>query len=270
MMSQGKRIGLIAGNGRFPRLFAQAASRVGHRVVAVALEGETDPDLEQAVEDLVWVKPGQLERLITSFKERGISEVAMAGGVRKERMFKDADPDLRAMKLLARIVLKRDDSILRAVADELEKDGILVRPSTDFLQDLLAPKSVLSARTPTPAESADIDFGWSVAKDLGRLDIGQCVVVKAGTILALEAIEGSDETIRRGGKIGRGGAVVVKVSKPRQDLRFDLPSVGPTTIDVMAESGASVLAVEAGTSLIFDREDFVRKADAAGIAVIGR
>ncbi len=263
-------IGLIAGNGRFPLLFARAAREIGHAVVAVALEGETDPELERWVDHLSWVRLGELNRLIDSFKQRGVTTAVMAGGVRKARMFGDARPDLRAMKLLAKLALKRDDSMLRAIADELGSEGIEVVASTAFLAELTTPRGVLTRRRPTPEEEQDVERGWGIAKEIGRLDVGQCVVLKDRTVLAVEAIEGTDETIRRAGRLAGAGAVVIKVCKPNQDLRFDLPCAGPDTIGAMAEVGATVLALEAGASLTLERDEMLRRADAAGIAVLGR
>jgi DUF1009 family protein len=177
-------------------------------------------------------------------------------------------PDLRAVALLAKMVYKKDDSILRAVADELESEGITIRESTLYLDSILASPGVLTKRKPTKDEQKDIDFGWQMAKEIGRLDIGQTVVVKGRAVLAVEAIEGTDEAIRRGGLLCERGAVVVKVCKPQQDLRFDLPAVGTQTIRTMVQVKASCLAVEAGKTIIIDRELVVRDADAAGIAIV--
>jgi DUF1009 family protein len=268
-MTAAAPIGLIAGNGRFPLLFARAARELGRPTVAVALEGETDPALAEVVTEIVWVRVGELGRLIEALKQRGVAEAVMAGGVRKARMFTDARPDLRAFKLLARVKLRKDDSLLRALADELAEEGIAVRPSTIFLADLITPKGVLAGPKPSAAENEDIQYGWELAQEIGRLDIGQCVVVKDRTVLAVEAIEGTDETIRRGGRFGRSGAVVVKVSKPQQDLRFDLPCAGPDTIAAMLEAGARLLALESGASLLLEKDLLLRNADQAGITVVG-
>jgi DUF1009 family protein len=264
----GRKIGLIAGNGSFPIEFAKAAKAKGLTVVAVAHEGETDRDLEQWVDALFWVKVGQLGKIIRTFKDQGVRDVLMAGGIKKTRLFSGALPDLRGAALLARMIAKKDDSILRAVAEELESEGITVRESTLFLDNLLAPAGVLTKRTPTKDEWKDIAFGWQTAKEIGKLDIGQTVVVKDLAILAVEAIEGTDEAIRRGGRLCREGAVVVKICKPQQDLRFDLPAVGLTTVGTMNEVKASCLAVEAGRTIMIQREHVLEAANAARISIV--
>lgn len=260
-------IGLIAGNGNFPIEFAKAAKAKGYAVVAVAHEGETLPELEQLADTVVWIKVGQLGKLIKAFKDRGVRDVLMAGGITKTRLFSGALPDLRGAALLARMVAKKDDSILRAVAEELESDGITVRESTLFLDNLLAPAGVLTRRKPSKDELKDIAYGWQLAKEIGRLDIGQTVVVKDLAVLAVEAIEGTDEAIRRGGRLCREGAVVVKICKPQQDLRFDLPATGLRTIETMREVKASCLAIEAGKTIMIERDAVLAAANAAGIAI---
>jgi DUF1009 family protein len=263
-----KKIGLIAGNGTFPLAFARAAKEKGIKVIAVAHEGETLPELAQWVDGIFWIKVGQLGKLIKIFKEQGVADVLMAGGIKKTRLFQGGMPDLRGMALLAKMVHKKDDSILRAVAEELEAEGITVRESTLYLDSILAPAGILTKRKPSKDERQDIEFGWELAKEIGRLDIGQTVVVKGRAVLAVEAIEGTDEAIRRGGLLCERGAVVVKVCKPQQDLRFDLPAVGTQTIQTMKQVKAACLAIEAGKTIIIDRELVVRDADAAGIAIV--
>jgi DUF1009 family protein len=265
----GHPVGLIAGSGRFPLLWARGAKQMGWKVVAVAHTGETDPEIERIADTVIWVRLGELGKIIDAFTENGVSEAALAGGIRKKRIFVDARPDWRALALIARVANKGDDALLRALSDELAASGVRIRESTEFLTSLLTPDAVLTRRTPTDREEKDIAFGWNLAKEIGRLEIGQCVVVKDRTVLAVEAIEGTDEAIRRGGALGGGGAVVVKVSKAHQDIRFDLPAVGPDTVSVMAESGASVLALEAGRSVMLEREAMIGKADQLGISIIG-
>ncbi len=262
------KIGLIAGNGRFPIMFAQAAKQKGMQVIAVAHEGETSPELAQWVDGIFWVKVGQLGKLISIFKEQQVSDVMMAGGIKKTHLFSGAMPDLRGIAFLAKMIHKKDDSILRAVAAELESEGITVRESTRYLDSILAAPGVLTKRKPSKNEYKDIDFGWQIAKEIGKLDIGQTVLVKDQAVLAVEAIEGTDETIRRGGLLCKEGAVVVKVCKPNQDLRFDLPAIGTQTIKSMEQVKASCLAIEAGKTIIIDREAVVHDADRAGIAVV--
>ena len=262
------KIGLIAGNGNFPIAFAMAAKQKGLQVIAVAHEGETLPELAQLVDAIFWVKVGQLGKIIKIFKDQGVVDVLMAGGIKKTHFFSGARPDVRGMALLAKMVHKKDDHLLRAVADELESEGIIVRESTLYLDSIIGQKGVLTKRKPTKAERRDIEFGWQMAKEIGRLDIGQTVVVKDQVILAVEAIEGTDEAIRRGGKLCGQGAVVVKVCKPQQDLRFDLPAIGIQTIKSMSEVKASCLAVEAGKTIIIERETVIKDADRAGITII--
>jgi hypothetical protein len=262
------KIGLIAGNGTFPVAFARAAKEKGIQVIAVAHEGETLPELSQWVDVIYWIKVGQLGKLISIFKEQNVHDVLMAGGIKKTHLFKGGMPDLRAAALLAKMLYKKDDSILRAIAAELESEGITVRESTLYLDNLLAPAGVLTRKKPSKDEQKDIEFGWETAKEIGRLDIGQTVVVKNQAVLAVEAIEGTDEAIRRGGRLCGQGAVVVKICKPHQDLRFDLPAVGTQTIDTMHEVKASCLAVEAGKTIIFDREAVTAAADRSGIAIV--
>jgi len=264
-----ENIGLIAGKGQFPLLFAQAARQQGAAVIAVAHRGETDPDLASFVTELHWIHVGQLGKIIRIFKAAGVRQAVMAGGISRGRLFREFRPDWRAVNVIRRAGAGRDDRLLRAVADELETEGITIAPSTLFLHDLLAASGPLSRRPPTPEELADINLGVQAARELGRLDIGQCAVVRRQVVVALEAIEGTDATIRRGGVLAGPGVVVVKMSKPDQDLRFDVPAVGLDTVAAMREVKAAVLAIEAGKTLIFDRPEMLKVADQAGIAVWG-
>ncbi len=264
------KIGLIAGGGQFPILFARAARSQGVQVVAVLLRGEADIRLQSEVDMYTWVSLGKLGQMIETFQKSQVSEAAMAGTVAKTKLYSRIRPDWKAVKLLARMLTKRDDALLRSFADEMEANGIKIRPSTLFLPELLAPPGILTRRKPNSRERRDLEFGWNLAKEIGKLDIGQCLLVKDQAVLAVEAIEGTDETILRGGRLGNGRAVVVKVSKPNQDLRFDVPAVGPDTIETMKAVGASVLAVEANRTLIFDREEMIEAADRAKIAILSR
>jgi len=264
----GEKIGLIAGNGQFPILFAKSAKENGYKVIAVAHIGETEPILKDYVEQIEWIKVGQLGKLIKIFKKAGIKKLVLAGGISKRRLFTEIFPDLKALSLLARLRHKHDDAALRAVAEELEKEGFIVCPSTLFVPSLLAKEGCLTKKKPTKEEKKDIEFGWKMAKAIGELDIGQCVVVKRQVVVAVEAIEGTDETIKRGGKLAKEGAVVVKVSKPHQDLRFDVPAVGKKTIETMASVKARVLAIEAEKTLIFDKEEMISTANKAGISIV--
>lgn len=262
-------IGLIAGGGQFPLLFAEAARAKGRRVVAIGHIHETDGALQEKADVLYWVKLGQLGKIIKYFHQEGVREAVFAGTITKTRIFRDIFPDLKGLTLWNAINIRQDDAILRAVAGALEADGIRVLPSTCYLGHLFFPQGILTRRKPNSAQWEDIRFGWKIAREIGRLDIGQCVVVRDRSVLAVEAIEGTDATIRRGGELGRSGAVVVKLKKPGQDFRFDLPATGVGTIETLASVKGAVLAVEAGQSLLFDPTAMVQAADAAGLVVIG-
>lgn len=268
-ISGGERLGLIAGNGRFPIIFADNARKLGYHVSAVAHEGETDPELANHVDRIHWIKIGQLNKLINAFKDDEVHQAVMLGGIKKTHVFTTVRPDFRTLALATRLALWKDDDILRELAKELEKEGITICESTFGLEGILAEEGTLTARKPSEKEWEDVRYGWDVAYDIGRLDIGQCVIVKDRMVVAVEAVEGTDETIKRGGQLAKAGAVVVKRCKPQQDLRFDLPAVGPRTIDIMASVNASVLAVEAGRTILLDRDLMLEKAKAARIAVVG-
>lgn len=268
-LAPGGALGLIAGNGRFPIIFADNARRLGYRVCAVAHVGETDPGLAEHVDRIHWVKIGQINKLVQAFKGDGITHAVMLGGIKKTHVFTTVRPDLRTLALAARLAIWRDDDILREFAAELEREGIRIRESTFGLDGVLVEEGVLSKRKPSQKEWDDIRYGWELAQEIGRLDIGQCVVVKDRVIVAVEAVEGTDGAIRRGGELAESGAVVIKRCKPQQDLRFDLPAIGPRTIDTMAAVKAKVLVVEAGRSVVLDRDEMLTKANRAGIAVVG-
>ncbi len=263
------RIGLIAGNGRFPIIFAENARKLGYSVSAVAHEGETEPELERYVDRIHWIKIGQFNKLIKLLKTDGVRQAVMLGGIRKTHVFTTVRPDFRALALAARLIHLKDDDILRTVAEEIESEGIQIRESTFGLQGILVEQGTLTTRKPSKKEWEDIRYGWDVGKQVGALDIGQCVVVKDRVIVAVEAVEGTDGAILRGGELAREGAVVVKRCKPQQDLRFDLPAVGPRTIEVMETVKASVLALEAGRGILLDRDETIAKANRAGIAIVG-
>lgn len=263
------KIGVIAGGGQFPLLFAKAAHSQGLKVYAAAHQGETDETLEDHVERLQWVKLGQLGKIIDFFKQEGIRKAVFIGSITKINIFRDVRPDLKGLGLWNKINIKQDDAILRAVADRLEKDSIEVVASTGYVPELLFPKGILTSKKPTKDQMSDIVFGWEITRSLGNLDIGQCVVVRNKTVLAVEAIEGTDAAILRGGSLGKEKAVVVKLRKPNQDLRFDLPAIGMKTLDSMKKVHASVLAVEAEYALFFDRESVIQAANNAGIVIVG-
>jgi len=261
-------IGLIAGTGQFPLLWARAARARGLKVVAVAIKGETFAQLEDEVAEITWVQLGKLGKLIKAFKRAGVTRAVMCGGVKKTRMFTDVRPDLKALSLIGKLRHLADDGILRTLSRVLEDEGIIILPSHELVPELLAEPGLYTRRGPRPEERADAELGWRLAGEMGRLDIGQCLVLRDRVVVAVEAVEGTDACIRRGGELARGRAVVVKRCKPGQDQRFDLPSVGAGTVEVMSQSGAECLVIEADKTLVFDREAMVQAADAAGICIM--
>jgi len=265
----GAPLGLIAGNGRFPFLAAAGARRAGRRVVALAIREEADPALENEVDELHWVGLGQLGRAIDILRKAGAAEALMAGQVQHRQIFSDVVPDLKLVGVLARLALQNTDSLIGGVADALGREGITLLPSVAFLADQLAEKGPMTRRKPSREEKRDVEYGEGVARTIAGLDLGQTVVVKGRAAVALEAMEGTDEVIRRAGRLAGPGATVVKVSKPGQDMRFDVPVIGRGTVEAMSEAGARVLAVDAGRTLLIDKPDFVARAEAAGISVLG-
>ena len=262
-------IGLIAGNGRFPLIFAETAKHEGVRVLAVAHRGETDESLDSVADAVTWVRVGELGKMIRAFRDAGVRRAVMAGGLSKAGVFRGGRPDLRGALFLARLPSFRDDALLRAIAAEFEKDGIAIVPSTTFLASIVAHEGILGRHAPKRREWPDVAYGFRVAKEVGRFDVGQTIVVRGGVALAIEGLEGTDACIRRGAELGHGGVVVVKVSKPGQDLRFDVPAVGPRTIEVMSDTKARVLALEAERTILLDRTALLSAADGAGIALVG-
>ncbi len=263
------KIGLIAGAGQFPVLFSKKAAKKGYKVFAVGFKNETDTILLDYVKELKWIYLGQISKLIKYFKQNKISKAVMLGSINKTNIFKDIRPDFKALSFIAKAVKTHDDSILSSFADLLLKQGIKILPSTFLLPELITPAGCWTKKNPDTAQKKDIIQGWEIAKQIGSLDIGQCIVISNGTILAVEAIDGTDATIKRGGLLSKKtGAVVVKLSKPSQDLRFDLPSSGVTTIETMKESNARVLVLEAGKSISFDRDKMVDLADRCNISII--
>lgn len=262
-----RRIGLIAGSGQFPLLFARTARQKGWEVYAAAYHGETDPRLGELVEAMQWFYLGQVKRLLKYFRSRDVAQAVMMGAITKTRMFTNVRPDMTAIRLFAGMRHTHDDALLRLFADHMETQGIQIQPSTFLMPDLLAPPGIWTRRRCSETEMDDIRIGWRIAKAIGSLDVGQCVVAGGGSILAVEAIEGTDETIRRGGLLAKGHAVVVKVCKPIQDTRFDVPAVGLQTIETMCEANVTALAIEAGKAVVFDREAMIARADETGLAI---
>ncbi len=264
-----ERVGIIAGCGRLPHLVAKGAKKEGKCVLAFAIEDEADPGLCDFVDNIFWIKIGQLKKLINMLKREEVSHVIMAGGVRKKLIFSNVKPDLAALFLLAKLKFRGDDAILRAFAETLEKEGIKVLDSTTYISDQLATPGVMTKKSPKGSQWKDIEYGKKIAKELGRIDIGQCVVVKNRVVLAVEAIEGTDEVIKRASRFGGDGIVVVKVAKPNQDTRFDLPVVGERTIECIKEAGGGVLAVEAKKTIMIEKSKMLNLANSFGIPVVG-
>jgi UDP-2,3-diacylglucosamine hydrolase len=238
-------------------------------VVAVAIREEAFPELSGEVDEIHWLGLGQLGKCIEALRGAGVREAVMAGQVKHRQIFSDVVPDLKLIAVLARLAIKNTDSLIGGVADALEREGIVLLPSTALLQDELATAGAMTRRVPSREALRDIDYGRQVARALGAMDLGQTVAVKQGAAVALEAMEGTDEVIRRAGRIAGPGVTVVKVAKPRQDPRFDVPVVGPGTLEAMREAAASTLAVDAGQTLLIDKAALLAAADAAGIAVWG-
>ena len=268
------RIGLIAGNGRFPFLALQGARSLGHDVTVVAVKEEAFPELEGAARaagaDLHWVSLGHLGKCIKILKEAGIRQALMAGQVKHAKIFSGIIPDLTLLSVLTKLKARNTDALISAVADVLRGEGIELLHSTAFLDPLLARSGVLGRRQPSPDEQEDFAFGYRMADAVAALDIGQTIVVRDKAVVAVEAMEGTDVVVRRAGEIAGPGTRVIKVAKPNQDMRFDVPVVGVATIEAMKAAGATAITVDAGKTLIVDGDRFLQAADAAGIAVVGR
>lgn len=264
-----KKIGLIAGVGRLPVEFARAARGMGVHVIGIGVLPEVDPELEQVAYSYEYINIAKLDRIFKLLKREKVTEITLLGKINKELVYAHKElPDLRVLKIFSRLKNFSDDTLTLALVEELAMEGISVLDQTELLRPLMPAAGVLSKRQPTEAELADMRFGLAMAKRIGGLDIGQTVVVKNRAVMAVEAIEGTDACIRRGGQLGRGGVTVAKSAKPQQDMRFDVPGVGPDTIDSMIQAGAVSLVIEAGRTLAVDREKMLEKADQHGIAVV--
>ena len=264
-----KRIGLLAGVGRLPVEFARAARGMGFAVIAVSVVPGTDGELAAAADKHFAINVGELDAILAKLKEENVTEVTMLGKVTKELMFAGAVKlDTRMQRLLAGLKDHSDDTIMLAFVRELAAEGIGVLDQTALIRALMPAPGVLTSRQPTEAEKADMEFGFQMARHIGGLDIGQTVVVKNRAVMAVEAIEGTDACIRRGGALGRGGVTVAKTAKPSQDMRFDVPGVGPDTIRAMIEAGATALVMEAGKTLLVDKKTTLELAEANGITIV--
>jgi hypothetical protein len=263
-------LGIIAGNGVYPKLLAEAAQKAGvKKTIVAAFTGETDPLLAQHVDLIEWMRVGQLNRLLKFFNEHSVHHAIMAGQIAPKNLF-DLRPDLRALLLLGKMKQRNAESIFAAIADELARINVDLLPATTFLENSLAAAGLIAGAKLSRREEEDVDLGWQMAKEIARLDIGQTVIVKNGTVVAVEAFEGTNDAIKRGGALAREGAVMVKVAKPNQDMRFDVPVVGVETIRVAAEAKLRVIAVEAGKTLLLERDAVVNLADRLKISIVAR
>jgi UDP-2,3-diacylglucosamine hydrolase len=263
-------LGIIAGNGVYPRLLADSARKAGvTKVVAAAFSDETEPALAQHVDVIEWLRVGQLGRLLKFFRTQKVYQVIMAGQIAPKNLF-DLRPDWKALLVLAKLKQRNAESIFTAIASELAGIGVELLPATSFLDDSIARQGLIAGPKISRRENDDIEFGWKIAKEIAGLDIGQTVIVKNGTVVAVEAFEGTNDAIKRGGALARKDAIMIKVAKPNQDIRFDVPVVGVETIQTAAEAKLRLIAVEAGKTLLLERDKVVELANQAGISIFAR
>jgi UDP-2,3-diacylglucosamine hydrolase len=263
-------LGIIAGNGVYPRLLADAARKAGaKKIIAAAFTGETDPALPQHVDLIEWMRVGQLNRLLKFFSQNKVHHAIMAGQIAPKNLF-DLRPDWKALLLLGKLKQRNAESIFAAIAEELARIDVDLLPATTFLEDCLASAGSIAGVKLSRREEEDVDLGWKIAREIARLDIGQTVIVKNGTVVAVEAFEGTNDAIRRGGALAREGSVMIKVAKPNQDMRFDVPVIGVETIRIASEAQLRVIAVEAGKTLLLERDAIVRLADRSKISIVAR
>jgi hypothetical protein len=263
-------LGIIAGNGVYPKLVAQAARKARvERIVAAAFTDETGPALAEDVDLVEWMRVGQLSRLLKFFRAQNVHHAIMAGQIAPKNLF-DLHPDWKALLLIASLKQRNAESIFAAIATELVKAGVDLLPATTFLEDSIAPAGLIAGPKLSTRQQQDVDFGWNIALEIARLDIGQTIIVKNGTVLAVEAFEGTNDAIKRGGALGREGAVMIKVAKPNQDMRFDVPVIGVETVRVAAEAKIEGIAIQAGKTLLLERQAIVDLAGRAGISILAR
>jgi DUF1009 family protein len=261
-------LGIIAGNGAYPRELAQAARKAGvNKIVVAAFTDETDRSIEQNADTVEWLRVGQLGKLLKFFRENNVHQAIMAGQIAPKNLF-DLRPDVKALVVLSRLKQRNAESIFTAIADELKKENIDLLPATSFLDDQIATKGLIAGSKLSRSEEEDVDLGWTIAKEIARLDIGQTIVVKNGTVLAVEAFEGTNDAIKRGGALAREGAVMIKVAKPNQDMRFDVPVIGIETIKIASEANLRVIAVEAGKTLLLERDKVIDLAARSKISIV--
>ena len=263
------KFGLIAGNGQFPFLVIEGARKAGASLSVVAIKEETDKRIDEVADEVAWVGIGQLGKMISFFKDRGVEKAIMAGQVKHVQIFSGSLPDLRMVKMLWNLPRRNTDALIGGVAGEMAKEGIELIDSTYFITDQLASEGVMTRRKPSEEQKENIEYGLYIANEIARLDLGQTIVVRGRACVAIEAMEGTDATILRAGDLAKGNLTVIKVAKPDQDMRFDVPVVGVPTIEAMVKAGAWCLSVSAGKTLIFDREEMLAFADREKIAVVG-
>jgi UDP-2,3-diacylglucosamine hydrolase len=269
-MQTPKVLGIIAGNGVYPRRLAEAARKAGVKtIVAAAFTGETDPSIDKHIDVVEWLRVGQLSKLLKFFREQKVRQAIMAGQIAPKNLF-DLRPDWKALLVLAKLKQRNAESIFAAIADELAKVDVDLMPATSFLEDCLAAKGLICGAKLSRGEEEDVDLGWKIAKEIARLDIGQTVIVKNGTVLAVEAFEGTNDAIKRGGALAREGAIMIKVAKLNQDMRFDVPVIGVETVRVAAEAKLRVIAIEAGKTLLLERDTIVDLANRANVSIVAQ
>jgi UDP-2,3-diacylglucosamine hydrolase len=261
-------IAMIAGNGVYPETFAAAARRAGvKQLVAAGFLNETKPELAERVDAMEWFRVGQLSKMIAFFRKHEVHHAVMVGQIAPSNLF-DLRPDMRTLLMLARVKRRNAETLFGAIADELKKDGVELLPATTFLEEDMPGSGHIAGPKPKARRWEDARYGFDIAKASSKLDIGQTVVVKNGTVLAVEAFEGTNEAIKRGGKLGKGRATMVKVSKPNQDMRFDVPVIGPATITAAAEAGVDVLVVEAGKTLLLEKAKLLELCDSLKVSLL--
>ncbi|MGD9630319.1 MAG: LpxI family protein [Pyrinomonadaceae bacterium] len=263
------RYGLIAGNGQFPFLVVQGARKAGVELAVVAIQEETDRHIDEVADNVLWVNIGQLGKMIDFLKKQGVEKAIMAGQVKHVQIFSGAVPDMRMLKMLWNLPKRNTDSLIGGVAAEMASEGIELIDSTFFVGDHLAPHGPITRRRPSDIEKENIEYGLHIASEIARLDLGQTIVVRAKACVAVEAMEGTDAAIKRAGELANGKLTVVKVAKPNQDMRFDVPVIGMPTIETMVAAGATCLSVTAGKTLIFDRDQTIELANEHKIAIVG-
>ncbi len=264
-----KNIGMISGNGRFPFLVAEEIKKQGDRVITIALKEEADKSIEEKSDKTYWLSVGKLQKIIDALKENNVDTAVMVGQVKHAKIYSAITMDFRAMKIMGSLINKKTDTILGAVVREFEKDGISFLPSHIYLKHLLAEKGLIVGKKLNSDENKDAEFGFKMAKGIAGLDIGQTVVVKDKSVLAVESIEGTDECIKRAFCLGGENAIVAKVAKPNQDFRFDVPVIGVNTVDTLKNNKIRAMIIEAGSTLILDKEEVIKKAKDAGVTIIG-